>query len=257
MDLVESLENNSFEKVVKEVFFLCADKDAALFGTIDTSAEVVDQRLEKRIQRLIKIRVGAGVNRFCYKRRRALRLVAIIVALLLIPIISLNILASREGKTTAEYIQDNIGIVLKQLKPGDSITVDGFTVNKPHTGRQYGSIEEAMEQEGLKLMYPTVLPEGITVSGIDYAVMGDNGEFLASYVNNSSLAISICAKNYAFTADEYLDAYEEHKINGYTFYILEHKPGYICRWKIDGIEYYVSAKKREDLMLIISNMKMP
>ena len=250
-------ECERLDGLIKDIFFECADRDAELFGTIDTSGIVTAQRLEKRILRLIKLRTRAGVNRFCYKRRRALRLTAIIAALLLIPILSLNILASREGKTTAEYIQENIGIVLKQLKPGDSITVDGFTVNKPYDGSIYGSIEEAMEQEDLKLMYPTVLPEGIVVSGIDYAVMGNNGEFFASYVNNSSLAISICAQNYALTADEYLAMYEEHKINGYTFYILEHAPGYICRWKVDGVEYYVQAQKREDLMLIISNMKMP
>ena len=64
-------ECERLDGLIKDIFFECADRDAELFGTIDTSGIVTAQRLEKRILRLIKLRTRAGVNRFCYKRRRA------------------------------------------------------------------------------------------------------------------------------------------------------------------------------------------
>ena len=238
---------------IKNAFFDSVNKDSELFCAIDTSGVVALPRLEKRIQKLTSQRTKAGVNRFQYKRRRAYKLVGVIAAVLILITLSINVVATFYGMSGIDFIISNIDR-FRNMRVGEVFESDGITLIKNGDTYKYRTIEEAVETGQLEVMYPTLLPEGITITRIELIFTGIDEQYLITF-NTNSRNVLMSARNHNITDQNHYANYEAYETNDLIFYILEMESCYIANCQVDNLEYYVQCDNKEDLLLIIDNMK--
>ena len=246
------MECGKFEKYIKLAMLECADRDSELFCTIDTSGVAALPRLEKRIQKLIGKRTKAGVNRFQYKRRRAYKLVGVIAAVLMILYLSLSVYAGTKGMSAVDLIILNFDKFVS-MEAGESIEINNSYFVKNGESYKYKTVEDAVSKGGLDIMYPSVLPEGVHITQIEHLYSGIGDDYHISIVNSNNIFVS--ARNHDFTDKKYLEKNEVYEVNGCTYYLTVNDIAYFAFCQYDGLEYYIQCKDKDDLMLIIDNMK--
>ena len=246
------MECGKFEKYIKLAMLECADRDSELFCTIDTSGVVVLPRLEKRILKLIRQRTKSGGNRFKYKRRRAYKLVGVIAAVLMILYLSLSVYASTKGMSGVEFIRMHADKILNMVV-GDSVEGDGITLIKNGDKKKYKTIEDAVNEGNLSIMCPSLLPEDAKIIQVEQLFIDGSDKYLIMLKTNAEIYMTV--KNYSITDPKMFEDHEIYEVNGITFYLTSKDSLYIATCQQDGLEYYVQCDNRDDLMLIIENMK--
>ncbi len=177
--------------------------------------------------------------------RKALKRTLIIIAATFI------ILASTVGVAYAFNfdILRCISDIVRQPE-GSKNTIDGYTFYHNEEIKRYDSIEEMMENEDFDIMCPTKWPDGIEV---EWVLIGKeiNGNDVIGIVTNDP-DVNICIEFSDTFFSSSMDEFVEH--NGVRYYIQERGVHFgIAFYK--NKRYYISAKTREDLLLIIENLK--
>lgn len=247
-----SIDFDKLDGYIKNAFFDSVNKDSELFCAIDTSGVAALPRLEKRILKLIRQRTKAGVNRFNYKRRRAYKLVGVIAAVLMILYLSLSVYAGTKGMRAVDLIILNFDKFVS-MEAGESIEINNSYFVKNGESYKYKTVEDAVSKGGLDIMYPSVLPEGVHITQINHLYSGIGDDYYISIVNSNNIFVS--ARNHNFTDKKYLEKNEVYEVNGCTYYLTVNEVAYFAFCQTDGLEYYVQCDNKDDLMLIIDNMK--
>ncbi len=245
------MECGKFEQHIRLAMLDCADKDSELFCAIDTSGVLALPRFDKRILKLIRQSTKAGVNRFNYKRRRAYKLIGVIAAVLMILYLSVSVYAGTKGMSEAEFIKKHVGKWFNMVV-GETIEGDGITLIKGEASAEYASLDEAIEKSGWNILYPTALPEGVKITFVQQVAMGEDDYLISFKTNSNSVFINITTQ---LTDKIHFEGYDAYEINNHTFYILTKESFYIGRYQENGLEYYIQCDNKDDLMLIIDNIK--
>ena len=251
------MECGKFEKYIKLAMLECADRDSELFCTIDTSGVAVLPRLEKRILKLIGQRTKAGVNRFSYKRRRALRVVGVIAAVILMFYLSFAVYASTKGISMQELIVRYFDR-FANMEPGESFELGGVTLTKGSGSKEYESLDEAMREGNIEVMYPSALPVGVRTTGVYQTFYNKEETVYTISFYTTSDKIKIYARNHLLTDIALLESHPTYQVGDLTYYIAEDTADYgifIANCLYEGFQYYVETDNLEDLILIIENMK--
>lgn len=169
-------------------------------------------------------------------------LVAAIVALL---ISAATMTASAFGFNVFEYFREVIG-----LSAGEKVDKGTVTLINNGISKEYNSIEELLLNENINVLYPYVLPDGITIKKVDVSKGQNNGEYIQILTNDSSTLITIDTN---VDGDVIKGYTEELTVGDYTYYIFKDELFGVNYHH--GYYYYVSSDSYENLILIISNMR--
>ena len=100
------------------------------------------------------------------------------------------------------------------MNVGDSIEHNGITYINSGEGKVYADIAELVEKEGLDIMYPHELPDGVEITKL---VMFENEDKL--YINFNETEISIIIYFNTTFYDEYTNTSEILNFNEIDFYL--------------------------------------
>lgn len=179
------------------------------------------------------------------KRIKIFRRIGLIAAVMALLFVGTTVIAAAFGVDILQCIAD----VVREPE-GTKIDVEGFTFYHNGEGTQYSSIAEMIEKENLDIIYPTKLPEGISIDYIEMTKNAKGNEIIQVATNDTGVGFSIelSVDNFETTVS---DIYEKE---GKTYYI-EKRNFYVAISYYKGNRYYITAETKEDLILIIDNIQ--
>ena len=180
------------------------------------------------------------------KKRSRWKTVAIIAAVLLISVFGITALADTMGFNILSYLG-----IIADMKPGDTVDVDGITLEYLDKEKTYASVEELIYREKLEIMYPTVLPEGVSIQSVEIYNLDSGGKRIDFKTGNPNTVIIVDTK--MTTQDDYSHL-EKHTVGNHDFYLFEEDLYYAICYEAESY-YSIGASSKENLILIIDNMK--
>lgn len=178
-------------------------------------------------------------------RRIVLRRFAIVAAAIITIFATTTLVAAAFGVNIFEYIKE------AARKPqSEAIVADGLTFYRNKETTKYSSIEQMIDEEELDIMYPTVLPDGITIENIRYIVEADGKETVRFFTNDTNTNVKIVLSSEP-TIGERTEVLET---DGKTYFI-QRGDQILVAFVRDNNTYYIAAKTVDDAFLIIENMK--
>lgn len=179
------------------------------------------------------------------KMRFILKRTASIAAIILILMTSTVAIASAFGVNIIEYIA---GIVREP--EGTESNIDGFTFHHDGDVKKYNSIQDMIASENLDIMYPTKLPQNISLISADISTNRNGNRSIVFVANNDSVSIIIELSSIPFNSN----TPDIHEFNGIMYYI-EQTDQFTAYCYHNNNSYYITANTRDDLITIIENMK--
>lgn len=197
-------------------------------------------------------RTHAKGHTACYAKKR-IRLASLIAAVVILAsFASLSVVASFKGYASAFEYVSAMAQALFNMNDGEVVEDGDITVIRNGNTERYSSIKDFVDECNLDIMYPTNLPEGLTIQNVVMVDLGDNKLSVEFVFNDTN--ISILINNYHSTNQEDL------KNNNYS--ILKTECGVFCVIKKDMIyqgicykdnnEYIVSADNYDYLTTLIN-----
>ena len=180
------------------------------------------------------------------RKRRPLKTIAIIAAAVLLLVFGITALADTMGYNILNYL----GIIVS-MKSDDKVDVDGITLEYLDKEKTYASIEDLIHGENLEIMYPTVLPEGVSIQSVEIYNLDSGGKRID--FNTGSPNTVIIVDTMVSEHNEYTKL-EKYTAGNHNFYLFKEELYYAICYE-DGTYYSIGASSKENLILIINNMK--
>ena len=162
--------DNETDKPEDEIdFALIGECSAYLRELSDKAAEATKEQKQRILQQ-----IKAHHNQTATKSAKVLRprwktarkVVGIAIAAVLLLTLTLSVIAKVNGYSSAwEYVKENIQQIIG-MDAGDKVNDEGITLIKNDGVIAYKSIEELFESEGLDILYPAELPDGVRITKI-------------------------------------------------------------------------------------------
>ncbi len=284
MTRLESIKSNAFllglnmNKATKEqkIQWLCqiidneTDKpedemDLALIGECsaylrelsDKAAEATKEQ-KKRILQQIKAHhnqtatKSANVLRPRWKTVR--KVVGIAIAAVLLLTLTLTVIAKVKGYSNAwEYVKENIQRIVG-LDAGDRMNEGEITLIKNDGVVVYKSIEELLKSEGLDILYPAELPDGVQITKISEQIISQNHTIYCYKFSDENL--SVLASTIQEVSPEDLGKYEFISTERVMFYTEKTEEGIHQAIGYDGkYEYRIYCNNYDVLIKILNAMR--
>jgi hypothetical protein len=188
--LCQIIDNETDKPEDETDFALIGECSAYLRELSDKAAEATKEQ-KRRILQQIKAHHNqtatrsAKVLRPNWKTTR--KVVAIAIAAALILTLTISVIAKVKGYSSAwEYVKENVQKIIG-LDAGDKMDDNGITLIKNDGVVAYKSIEELLESEGLDIMYPSELPEGVHITKISQQIISDEETVYCYLFTNENL----------------------------------------------------------------------
>ena len=180
--------DNETDKPEEEIDFALIDECSAYLRELSDKAAEATKEQKQRILQQIK----AHHNQTATKSAKVLRpnwktarkVVAIAIAAVLLLTLTLSVIAKVKGYSSAwEYIRENAKVFF-DMSPGNTVTDGEITLIKNDGVVAYKSIEELLESEGLDIMYPSELPDGVRIKKISQQIIDkETNEIIEEWVS--------------------------------------------------------------------------
>ena len=222
------------------------------------SPDEIEQKLKDQKEKNKKIdRNHASKRTMCshLKRMRTSLKVALISALVFVLLFaSVSIVAYAQGYRSAwDYIVANIQKIVG-MEPGSQFTENGITIIKNSGSETYDTMEDLIQNEGLDILYPSKLPDGIQLKRIVQILEDDNQFTLAFQTTADDLSIGV--SNYYKNNLELWTDYTTYATEMMTFYIIQVADGaFQAVGQKDNFEYSILYNDYNELISILENMK--
>ncbi len=178
-------------------------------------------------------------TRFIFKR------VALTAAVILILMTSSFAVAGAFGFDICKYISEVVRAAV-----GTESNADGFTFYHNGEAKEYSSIEEMIKNENLDILYPTKFPDGVKIKSVQIIRLPNNNNLLQIFTSDADVNISIELEGKPLTSST--DDIIEHQ--GIKFFI-EKEETFSASCFHKNNKYYILATTKDDLILIIENLK--
>ncbi|MBE6678055.1 MAG: hypothetical protein E7597_04585 [Ruminococcaceae bacterium] len=254
---LQDLDTVTLEKLLDhETDLLCFGKGDA--DLISNCADVLCQREKDimphdRFTAIVDKTLAENVAIVPEKRkvkRFSLKRTFIIAATVATLVIGGTFVASAFGFDLWGYISEIV-----RLPNGTEKEVNGVTIHNGGVPKTYNTLKEAVEKENLDIMYPESLPKGVEIEKIRISISTIGDKNILMFTKNNELIISIDTK-VAPNDKDFADG-ELYESGGVTYKLFErvteNKYGAYCN--VDNCDYIIQAKKYEDLIFVIENMK--
>ena len=189
------------------------------------------------------------------KKPKMLRkIVAILAAVILLTFSTLTVAAKVEGYSNAlDFVVANIQRILN-MEQGESLDEGGITFVKGGKGVSYDSMDELVYMEGLDILYPAGLPEGVQITKITQQIAGENSLLYVFVFDDANLSI-VVSPDWTINPDD-LASYDIYSVQGHNFYLKCFSNGTCQAIGYDEkYEYNIMCSNYNDLKLILDNMK--
>lgn len=159
-------------------------------------------------------------------------------------------LIGKAASYVAEHISELFG-----MEPGDKKEFDGMTIVKNGHYTKYDTMEDLLTSEGLEIMYPSVLPDGVRIEKIWLTPEGDTAKYSVTF-EMSSDDIIYFVYNYYQTDTDAIEHKDYLSPNGLTFCWFETEVGtFQAVGQIKGYEYVIATHDYSQMISIIDNLK--
>lgn len=251
--------DNETDKPEDEIdFALIGECSAYLRELSDKAAEATKEQKQRILQQIkahhnqIATTKSAKVLRPSWKTTR--KVVAIAIAAVLLLTLTLSVIAKVKGYSSAwEYIRENAKVFF-DMSPGNTVTDGEITLIKNDGVVAYKSIEELLESEGLDIMYPSELPDGVRIKKISQQII-DKETIVYCYIfSDQNLSITISTAHDILEED--LGKYESLKVEEIMFYIEKDPEGiYQAVGYYEEYEYRICCNDYIVLTKILNGMR--
>ena len=191
--------DNETDKPEDEIdFALIGECSAYLRELSDKAAEATKEQKERILQQIKAhhnqtATKSAKVLRPSWKKMGKVVAIAATVAVLLLS--TLTVLAKVNGYSNAwEYVKENIQKIIG-MDAGDRVNAGNITLIKNDGVVAYKSIEELLESEGLDIMYPSELPEGVQITKISEQIISPNYTIYCYKFSDENISITVSTKS--------------------------------------------------------------
>lgn len=248
---IEELDTPTLDALFEyESELVCAgESDDELLRQCAELLDPVDQKddVEQKYRDLIRNALEPRtIHDMPSKRNRTrLRNILIIAATFLVLVIGVSAIAGAMGFGVVDYIKEIIGLPL-----GGQADKGKVTLIHPNESKEYSSVEELLRNQNLAILYPTKLPDGISIERV-YIYDTENGgisiEFFTGSADTSIIVDTVGIR------EEYVDC-ENYHFEGRDYYLFE-ESGYYAIGYDDNNLYTICSTSRENIILIIENLK--
>lgn len=178
----------------------------------------------------------------------------VITSIIIVTCLTFTVFAvSQGGISEAWLLMTNSVKEILGLPPGES-RKDGITIIRGEYSKRYKSIESLLIEEGIDILYPSVLPSGVHIDSITQIHIDSTKYDLVFKFNSDTIYWSV--SNYHQNDLSILQYNRTYVLNDMTFYIVEKENGYSYAYmQMGSIEYSMKCTDTNNLLLIISNMK--
>lgn len=188
------------------------------------------------------------------KKRSARKFFLVLAATITVLFATLTIAAKVCGyKNAWEFVRQK-ALDLRWFEKGEVIEENGITLTGNGELKTFATFEDFLESEGLNIMYPQSLPEGLKIESIFKYCYEDGRRIYTIQFNleNASLVISDSISTNAgiFSSDNTFEIENE------TFHIIsidDHTYQAVCQ--TSDWEYTINAPNYETLLTLLQNMK--
>lgn len=185
-------------------------------------------------------------------------LIAAIIAAILI-IFGIGVIADTSGLLFNIPDWDN---VLDSIDFGERVSVGDIELYKCVNGKNYGSVEEFLEDTELDILYPSKLPGKAEIVSVNIAdSTNDSGNIDSDYsdiifaTNKKGLSLTVCTKpdfEWNFLTADYT---KKETINNFECYLVDTESTIRCYFFNNSKVYNISVPNHDDLVYIINNLK--
>lgn len=182
------------------------------------------------------------------RKRLRLRKVLIIAATFLILVIGISAIAEAMGFSIFSYFRELIG-----MSAGSRVETDSITLIRLNESKEYSSIEELLHDQNLSILYPTMLPDGVSIEGINIYDAGSGVESIEFSTGNNNTSITV-DMNVGMPPEEYANK-EKYCIGKYEYYLFEDGLSCYAVCYHNSAYYTICSTSMDNIILIIENMK--
>ena len=250
--------DNETDKPEDEMDFALIDECSAYLRELSDKAAEATKEQKRRILQQIKAHHNqtatktAKVLRSNWKTARKAVAIAIAAALLLT--LTLSVIAKAKGYSSAwEYVKDNLQKIAG-MDAGDRMNDKGITLIKNDGVVAYKSIEELLESEGLDILYPSELPDGVQITKVSQQIVSEERIVYCYTFNEQNTSILISTVKSVSSED--LSEYEILQTKNMIFYLEKTPEGmYQAIGFDDKCEYRVCCNDYNVLIKLLNGMK--
>ncbi len=185
-------------------------------------------------------------------RRMRFKRALLVAAAVAVFFATVTITATAVDFNPFNYFREVIG-----MGPGGTLNKGNVTLEFQDIQQEYDTVEEALQANDIEILYPTVLPEGITLETIEFSSTASSEEIIHFMTNSPYVGVHVDRK----TDSHPFHSYAEEFVTEYcTFYIFDDTvspPEYYAVCFYGDYYYCVTARSYEDIVLILSNLKRP
>ena len=250
--------DNETDKPEDEIDFALIDECSAYLRELSDKAAEATKEQKQRILQQIK----AHHNQTATKSAKVLRpswktprkIIAIAATIVLLLALTLTVIAKVKGYSSAwEYVKDNLQKIAG-MDAGDRVNDEGITLIKNDGVVAYKSIEELFESEGLDILYPAELPDGVRITKISQQNVSEERTVYCYTFNEQNTSILISTKR--SVSNEDLNRCESIQTENVIFYIKKTAEGmYQAIGFDDKYEYRICCNDYSVLIKMLNGMK--
>lgn len=207
-------------------------------------ADLIDHKSSMGIDRaLMTVRKKQQVRKRAGKKRMLITAAAIAMVTCF-----LTFAVSGIGSNIASYVRE-----AAEMPGGSSISEGNITVTNHGVAKVYGSAQEMLAEEGLDILYPTLLPYGVVLEEINVLDKGTGQEHLLFSLNDDRVGLLILM-GYDDPGSTF-EGSEVYVHDGILFYLMELDGRYCAYAFRNGAQYVLDAENYDELILIINHLK--
>ena len=250
--------DNETDKPEDEIDFALIGECSAYLRELSDKAAEATKEQKQRILQQIKAhhnQTATGSAKVLRpKWRKVGKIVAIAATVATILLSTLTVIAKVSGYSSAwEYVKENIQKVLG-LDAGDRVNDGGITLIKNDDVVAYHSIEELLESEGLDILYPAELPDGVRITKISQQIISE--ERTVYCYRFTDMDISFLASTQQTVFPDGLEKYEILQSQETIFYIRKTPEEIYQAVGYDGkYEYRICCSDYDALIKILNGIE--
>lgn len=175
----------------------------------------------------------------------SLRKIGLIAAIAVLMIAATALMATAFGFDLLSYFREVVG-----LPAGSAIEKNGIVFVHDGKSTKYSSIEELMETENLKIIYPFKMTDDIYIKQVQITEgISSNKEITITTNDIGTYIVVYVGYDYSMPSFEQIETLVLHD---HTYYIRKNENIAFCYF--ENNYYFIKAKNYDDLITIIKNM---
>ena len=185
------------------------------------------------------------------RRGILIKIAAAVCAVLIITASPIAVIAAVEKKSPVDILRQ-FGMTVLDIPYDEWFSIGGVDLYRVSADNilEYKDIESFCQNEGVDLLYPSWLPDGVEIDNIDKENIGDVTQVFFTFTDQ---IVQFSIMQTEIEEAEY-DRFDPDNID--ILYYYEDNYGYYkAQFVYNGYSYSLGAKNERDLELLISNLR--